>query len=61
MKINVNVFFRVFPLLLIIVSLVTMGCQRPRPLAEPKPEPGLFSGKSGEFVYGGGKKRRKRR
>ena len=62
MKINIKTSFFVFPLLLFIVALVANGCQRPRPLAEPPPEPGLFSGKAGEFVFGNtSKKRRKRR
>ena len=59
---NKNTPFSLFPFLLIIISLVIVGCKRPRPLAEPPPEPGLFSGKSGQFeYYNSGKKRRKRR
>ena len=62
MKINVKTSFYVFPLLLIVIGLITNGCQRPRPLAEPGPEPGLFTGKSGELVFGNKRqKRRKRR
>ena len=62
MKINKrSTTFYLFPVLLIVIAIVKNGCQRPRPLAEPPPEPGLFSGKAGEFVIGGKKKRRKRR
>jgi hypothetical protein len=61
MKINVKTSFRLFPLLLIIVAIVTNGCQRPRPIAEPPPEPGLFSGKAGEFVFGDTRKKRRKR
>jgi len=51
---------RVLPLLLIVISLVVTGCQRPRPVAEAGPEPGLFTGKSGEFVIISDKKRKRR-
>jgi|GEM_PF-2672141 len=61
MKINIKTSFYVFPLLLTIVAIVTNGCQRPRPLAEPGPTPGIFSGKAGEFVFGDTKKRKRRR
>jgi len=61
MKINKRNTFNVLPVLLIIIAIVTNGCQRPRPLAEPPPEPGLFTGKAGEFVFGNTRKKRKRR
>ena len=61
MKYNKKITFYIFPVLLVVVAIVTIGCQRPRPLAEPPPEPGLFSGKAGEFVFGNKRKRRKRR
>jgi hypothetical protein len=61
MKNNVKTSFYAFPLLLVIIVLIANGCQRPRPLAEPGPEPGLFSGKAGEFVFGDRRKKRRKR
>jgi hypothetical protein len=60
MKISKTVSLRVFPLLLVIISLAITGCKRPRPVAEPGPEPGLFSGKKGEVIIFSNKKRKRR-
>ena len=49
------------PILLIATAIIISGCQRPRPLAEPKPNPGLFTGKSGEWVFGNTRKKRRKR
>ena len=61
MKTKVKTPFCVFTLLIIMIIIVSSGCQRPRPLAEPGPNPGLFSGKAGEFVFGDKKKSRRKR
>lgn len=61
MKTNLKTFSCVLPILMIMILIVTVGCQRPRPLAEPGPNPGLFSGKAGEFVWGNTKKKRRKR
>lgn len=51
---------RLFPALLVVVSLVITGCVTPRPMKKKAPEPGLFSGKSGQFVIYSDKKRKRR-
>ena len=51
---------RVFPALLIIISLAITGCVKPRPLKKPEAQPGLFSGKSGEFTIYSDKQRKRR-
>jgi hypothetical protein len=61
MKMNIKTSFFIFPLLLFIAAIAINGCQRPRPIAEPPPEPGLFSGKTGEFVFGDTRKKRRKR
>jgi hypothetical protein len=61
MKMNIKTSFFIFPLLLFIIVIVTNGCQRPRPIAEAPPEPGLVSGKTGEFVFGDTRKKRRKR
>ena len=61
MKINKKISLYVLPILLIATAIIISGCQRPRPLAEPKPNPGLFTGKSGEWVFGNTRKKRRKR
>ncbi len=53
-------FLRVFPALLVIISLAIAGCAKPRPIKKKGPEPGLFTGKSGQFVIYTNKKRKRR-
>jgi len=53
-------FLRVFPALLVIISLAITGCVKPRPLKKKGPDPGLFTGKSGQFTVYTTKKRKRR-
>lgn len=51
---------RVFPAMLVIISLAIAGCVTPRPAKKAAPEPGLFTGKSGKFVIYSSKQRKRR-
>jgi len=55
-----TMFLRVVPALLVIIAIALTGCQRPKPLKKDGPEPGLFSGKKGEFVIYSTKTRKRR-
>jgi hypothetical protein len=61
MNIDIKNSFYVSALLLIMIVLTTSGCQRPRPLAEPLPEPGIFSGKTGEMIIFDDRRKKRRR
>jgi hypothetical protein len=41
---------RLLTMVLVVMSVSLGACERPRPVAEKKPEPGLFSGKKGEIT-----------
>jgi len=50
---------KVFPALLVIISLAVTGCQRPTTLKKETPT-GLFTGKKGEMTIYSNKKRKRR-
>jgi len=61
LKKPVNSFhiYRILVILLVMMSVTLGACARPRPFNPNKPEPGLFSGKSGELVIYNSKTRKR--
>lgn len=55
-----RMFVRVFPVLLVISSLIITGCVTPRPAKKDPTQSGMFTGKSGKLVIYSNKTRKRR-